>query len=37
MLDSTCEFKQDNQLKELLKKTALIIWDEALMAKKIML
>ncbi|XP_049381178.1 uncharacterized protein LOC125845678 [Solanum stenotomum] len=33
--ESTSEIKQDSQLAELLKKTALIIWDEAPMAKKL--
>ncbi|KAH0705911.1 hypothetical protein KY289_010987 [Solanum tuberosum] len=35
MLESTCEIKQGSQLAELLKKTALIIWDEAPMANKL--
>ncbi|XP_049362072.1 uncharacterized protein LOC125826778 [Solanum verrucosum] len=33
--ESTCEIKQGSQLAELLKKTALIIWDEAPMANKL--
>lgn len=33
--ESTCEIKQGSQLVELLKKTALIIWDEAPMANKL--
>lgn len=34
-LESTFEIKQVNQLAELLKKTVLIIWDEAPMANKL--